>query len=280
MKSNFIKYSILVAYLIFLGACSTKSSYKIKTFIFDGVPNPDELASAQTADSLVLGRDSSNVDLATILSPWKSSHPPYEKKECQACHNKDRMGKPKAELPELCFECHEDSQDQYEFLHGPMALGDCKSCHDPHRSKFQNLLVTKTDELCLDCHDGERILGQGIHVAINDQTCADCHHAHGGKDQYFLKDNTCLGCHQEIDLKKAFVHGPVAANQCSQCHEDHSSDSDMLLVLSGKDLCFNCHDDRDVYQSENHLANNNIDCITCHDPHAGDQKNFLSITDR
>ena len=89
-----------------------------------------------------------------------------------------------------------------------------------------------------------------------------------------------MGCHQEIDLKKAYVHGPVAANQCAACHEDHSSDSEMLLVLSGNDLCFNCHDDRDVYRSENHLANKNIDCITCHDPHAGDQKNFISIMDR
>ena len=69
-------------------------------------------------------------------------HGPVGAQVCNVCHTavegKDHKFEFYAEKDELCFGCHETNRDMMleDFLHTPVAEGNCIGCHDPHQSDF------------------------------------------------------------------------------------------------------------------------------------------------
>lgn len=166
----------------FFWACSPKMGYKVKSFLFDGVPDP-YLVEVKIVSDSVLMADGSKVEQLKIIPVTKNGinvHEPYKKRECSKCHDRDLMNNTRIPLPELCFECHEDFSKRYKVLHGPVASGDCTECHNPHQSKFNNLLTWSGQDICLHCHEMERIFIDKIHKDITDTSCTECHNPHGG----------------------------------------------------------------------------------------------------
>lgn len=185
-----IIYLLLVIFFIFW-ACTPKFSYNVKTFLFDGVPDPYMVKVTLIKDSTVMGVGSKVEKLKTKpVNEYRINlHEPYKKKECSKCHDRDFMNTTRVTLPELCYECHENFSKRYKVLHGPVASGDCTECHNPHQSKFNNLLMWSGQDICLHCHEMERIFMDKNHKEINDTSCTECHSPHGGDNISLLLTN-------------------------------------------------------------------------------------------
>jgi len=248
-------------------ACSASSTYKLRSFIFDGVPDPNENLVTEL-DSLNTVTDSLDIANVVPVKPEMYVHPPYENRGCSNCHDKRDMAKPKLPVPDLCFECHEAPSSEHSFLHGPVDSGNCTTCHNPHRSKIEKLLRHEGNDLCLNCHEEALVLKNPIHSKIEDNNCTQCHNPHGGNDRFVLQKDACFSCHESSLVDKKFVHGPVASGQCNLCHDNHESTANKLLLTQGDALCLNCHNTKDLYQGEIHKSTTDQTCISCHNPHA------------
>jgi len=156
-------------------APQTQSQYKMLSFFFDGVPNPEEkqaeVAKVEERKGLVQ------------TSIYKE-HGPYAAKQCGGCHDRgsNRLIVPKQEL---CFQCH-TLDIRKKYIHGPLASGGCTVCHQPHGSSYAFLLVAEPKEFCLYCHAKEDISRNAVHGEMDAQ-CTMCHDAHGSNEQYLLR---------------------------------------------------------------------------------------------
>jgi len=179
---------LLLCCLLILVSCSPGTNYKILSFFFDGVPDPN--APEQTKPDSLSVNAVKPVRVQQNRSRFLQEnylHPPYKDKECGDCHDIDQGFKLVEKMPELCFTCHDDFSEEYPVLHGPVAMGACTECHHPHLAKNKKLLKRTGQDLCLYCHDKVDILKNEAHEDLTDDTCTDCHNAHGGEDQYFLE---------------------------------------------------------------------------------------------
>jgi len=88
--------------------------------------------------------------------------------------------------PGTCYKCHQDMQQKYNYLHGPVGGGYCKSCHGSHTLNTKNILVRQGRSLCLHCHDEGRIMETETHEELKDADCIMCHDPHGGETMNFL----------------------------------------------------------------------------------------------
>ncbi len=260
---------LITLFVLFMTACSPETSYKILSFVFDGVPDPN---LAQNTDSTNSVRpDSTEILLiADKAKPQIYFHPPYKDKDCSSCHN-NNMGQVSVRQPDLCYVCHENFENQYTNVHGPVAGGYCTSCHNPHKSKLPNLLVNSGSDLCFKCHDSQ-IIENDIHAVAETSDCLSCHNPHGENNSVLTKNGTCYKCHENFSDKYKYLHGPVAGGFCYSCHDTHSSKSDYKLLLTGQNLCYKCHNKKSVLKNENHEGIDDINCIECHNPHGGDDK--------
>lgn len=180
----YIKVFILLTAVIVI-SCSPKSNYKVLSVIFDGVPDPYLADSIAKNDSLQKVEDI----LFRTLEPEKPQfvfHPPYLEKDCAICHDQNVMGRLLFPMPGLCYQCHENFNDQYVALHGPVDAGFCTECHNPHMNKNENLLIREGQELCFQCHTAEDIFRNETHTDIEDVNCTECHNPHGGEDRFIL----------------------------------------------------------------------------------------------
>ncbi|MCP4646358.1 MAG: hypothetical protein GY852_01315 [bacterium] len=184
---------ICLASLIFIGMilfsqCSPYAGKSVLNFFFDGVPESDS-TSLQSADQGEISADSiaySEVILAST-EPGESIHYPYGEGECASCHNKQALGTMIETQPGLCYICHEDLAEQYNYLHGPVAGGYCSACHDPHKSEQEKLLRFTGDALCFYCHEAKSVLQNEMHEGLDGMLCTDCHNPHGGEDKYIFQ---------------------------------------------------------------------------------------------
>lgn len=264
----------IYAYIVFLNllACSPTSTYNIRSFFFDGVPNPNVKISIQDGTSVV----EQVVDSTIIFNLSDEIHPPYKERACSECHSKAYMGVPKMKQPELCYQCHDDFNSSRSFLHGPVDSGNCTQCHHPHKSKIEKLLIRNGRDLCLKCHDKDKIVNNRVHTNIAAKNCMECHDPHGGENNMYLQKQSCFNCHEDFTENKQFIHGPVAAGNCAMCHGSHKSVSPKLLLDSGDQLCLNCHNGQDVYATTYHSDALTSACVTCHNPHGSDQEHLLT----
>lgn len=178
--------------------------------------------------------------------------------------------------------CHSDKQD-YEYLHGPAAAGECAVCHKAEKDNLQIhsenpekfldfTFPLKDKQVCFMCHS-DQINGDYVHFPVMEGDCLSCHDPHGGNNRYFIsganESETCMQCHDNSIMAKDYVHGPVAVGECASCHDPHSSNYAHQLKKSVEDLCYDCHTDKknDFNKEVVHAALSE-GCTTCHDPHS------------
>ena len=121
--------------------------------------------------------------------PWMT-HEPYRRKQCRTCHLPERAFVIEREGTELCKQCHEaffDKLEQLAFIHGPLAVGQCKMCHNPHESPYPALTPAPQPELCRPCHELEALLLNPRH-ADKSERCDSCHNPHGGDARFQLRE--------------------------------------------------------------------------------------------
>jgi predicted CXXCH cytochrome family protein len=172
--------------LIQLTACSSAYRYKVLSFFFDGVSGPAKIAPVQPVDTLKI-QDTTLIAQNIGAEPILKFHPPYQQKDCSACHDQNTTGKQIKPMPDLCYQCHLDFATRYKVLHGPVGGGECTACHNPHFSTNGKLLIRKNQDMCLFCHESDQIMKTNAHLEIKDIQCTECHNPHGGEDRYVLK---------------------------------------------------------------------------------------------
>lgn len=149
---------------------------------------------------------------------------------CESCHAKlDTSVMPhkvrgkvakglSAEVPGLCFGCHDKGMFEKRYVHAPVAGGLCLDCHDPHSSGNQNLLLKEPVETCLECHPEVRVKG------------------HGGLS---------LGPHP-LGFEERKLMDPKREGKpfyCGSCHDPHSAEHPKQTRYGkGMTGCAQCHD--------------------------------------
>ncbi len=183
-----VSFLFMALSLLYFYGCSTTHNYKVLSFFFDGVPNPNKELANYLKDSLKL-KDSGVVAQSTVNKavPVMKIHPPYQENKCSSCHDQSQMGKLNQAMPEVCYQCHADFSSKFKVLHGPVGGGQCTQCHDPHMSMNDKLLLRTGQSLCLYCHDMKQVLASEVHKDINNTNCTECHNPHGGDDKYILR---------------------------------------------------------------------------------------------
>lgn len=181
----------------------------------------------------------------------------------------------------MTAECHTEYGKMAE-VHGPVALGDCKSCHKPlNVQEHTYQLAREGADLCQYCHL-DQTTKKHLHNPLEDEGgCTQCHDPHGSDNKFFLSSKTvadsCKECH-EVTKDMKFLHGPVAAGECTVCHDPHGSDYENLLGLDPNDFCFSCHE-----VTQNELKKFEFvhepakgECSGCHDAHGANNAQLLT----
>ncbi len=164
-----------------IAGCAARSRYKVLSFFFDGVPDPDAPAAAvKTAK----GGGNQGGGGTLIRTGGFMEHGPYGARLCHACHQRASNS---LILPveKLCLHCHNLNLSK-KFVHGPVAAGGCIVCHDPHSSGRKFLLRSDPRKFCLHCHEKAAIFKNPAHKGV-DVTCTVCHDAHSSNKRFMLK---------------------------------------------------------------------------------------------
>ena len=122
--------------------------------------------------------------------PAWSVHPPF--RQCLLCHGRqaersfsDEVALT-ADVPRLCYGCHENETARKPWAHAPVIAGDCLWCHEHHRSNYEGLLIQPLPDLCYQCHDSRAIAEIDYHDLPTYGQCTDCHAAHASDTKYLL----------------------------------------------------------------------------------------------
>jgi len=160
-----------------LCACEARTRYRVLSFFFDGVPNPDQTITKTK-------RKKGGTDGSGEIKKGRSEHGPYAAGLCEGCHQRS-TNKLLMPAEKLCSYCHTVKSEK-KRVHGPMASGGCRICHEPHSSPNRFLLVSESKEFCLYCHDKKEIASREAHKDLSAE-CTECHDAHGSDNEFLLK---------------------------------------------------------------------------------------------
>lgn len=207
---------VLLAILVGMVSCATERRYRVLSFVFDGVPDPNAPVVAEEADKPEADRGVAALGPVDVPGPMVASgsfHPPYVAHECEVCHvmagaeDRGRVptfmvggeGAPTGSLVEpaeqLCVMCHGEFEGAAAaaeglWLHGPVGAGACTYCHNPHRSPNKRLLrAAQPRVLCLQCHDATRLDTNEDHPPLEElegEDCTECHNPHQGTTRFLL----------------------------------------------------------------------------------------------
>jgi predicted CXXCH cytochrome family protein len=186
----------------------------------------------------------------------KRVHPPFEERDCAACHAKSQNAQGqyplKSGIQTVCSSCHEDQTAQVRRFsaHGSTETSSCEKCHNGHASHEDGLLLQSQRQLCRKCH-AEPAAETSTADFHAKQACTTCHSPHGSaQTSYLIEDDLtlCAKCHNREhhvahpmgDAAKEKLTGkPVT---CISCHKLHGWKADPLLYGDGtRDLCVRCH---------------------------------------
>lgn len=198
MRSRFMTGRLLSLFLVlatagFLAGCGDMATrHKVLNILFDGVPEmpPAVEYCDDYCTGMIEAQEQEDVEVSEediVAGTAGSGHRPYIEKDCSGCHDFDTESGLIKPPRELCQVCHTNFiQDDY--VHGPVAVGDCLACHLPHRSKYPALLKEPQETLCQSCHVEPR-LAEAMHNRLADRqmACDECHNPHFGGSSYFLK---------------------------------------------------------------------------------------------
>jgi len=177
--------AVLVAFsfltlLMVLVSCQEQRDYKVLSFFFDGVPDPN-------APRLVSQTHFTEAHPLSLTPIHPYQHKPYALGQCYQCHLPDRQRLIRLSPADLCVRCHTRTTHEFPVMHGPVAAGLCLWCHDPHESDQPHLLKSVGPDLCLQCHDQQLLPPNPPHQADN-SPCLQCHLGHGGADHGLLRN--------------------------------------------------------------------------------------------
>jgi len=174
--------------MVLMSQCSPYAGRNMLNFFFDGVPEHDSLnVELALADSAGADTLMASENLFVMQEFSRFTHYPYEEGDCATCHNRQALGTMVETQPALCYLCHENLEETYIHLHGPVAGGFCTACHHPHESDREKLLRFSGDELCYHCHLETSVSKNEMHQDLDGMFCMDCHHPHGGEDKYIFQ---------------------------------------------------------------------------------------------
>jgi predicted CXXCH cytochrome family protein len=187
IRRTFVILITGVAAISLAVACSETTRYRVLSFFFDGVPKPGAARPEQGGAPPVPGQQLDG-------SAWKRPpakpviyHQPYAEHRCDACHSRETgllLTKPGQGL---CRTCHPDTPGAVQYVHGPVAVGDCLACHHPHGSTHPWLLLEDPKDICFRCHFRDDVMEGEYHAGIEGRSCLECHDPHGADNEYFLK---------------------------------------------------------------------------------------------
>jgi predicted CXXCH cytochrome family protein len=186
-KCTVTSLAFIILLFMFVVSCNPVRRHKVLTFFFDGVPL---LEGEDTADVNLPEQDKRQLSGVTL--PVWIVHEPI--KECTNCH--DMTKKPRWATPvftkeplQLCYECHpgSDYSGSVDYVHGPVAIGDCMRCHNPHRSKQKHLLKLPVPDVCYQCHEKADIVSIPDHSTELLSECLECHVGHASPARGLLK---------------------------------------------------------------------------------------------
>jgi len=162
--------------------CSPQKHYKLLSFFFDGVPDPN-------------APDVSTRGFKAVAVAFVSQHKPFVDEQCTKCHTDPTAIRLDRESSGVCRQCHEPILSAYPFMHGAVVGEACLWCHNPHQSKQEHLLRMSAPALCLQCHGTElqrpsrdAPLAVAEHADL-ERSCLDCHVGHGSQRAGLLKRN-------------------------------------------------------------------------------------------
>lgn len=160
-------------------------------------------------------------------------HGPVSEGQCMKCHAPHSTDNPKglkADMPALCFGCHDGSmkdddgkhlpslkaffEDSKMVLHTPFANGDCLCCHDPHVSSNYRLLnkdhntslytkYSKEKYICFSCHSEKAF--------TEPRTLTETNFRNGNLNLHYRHVNRNKG------------------RSCQTCHHHHASKNTALI---------------------------------------------------
>jgi len=178
---DIIVLTVLMAAALLAGCGESAARYRVLSFFFDGVPNPEEVKAAEVKKEAAEGRKEAGG--RTAATGYK--HGPYAARLCDGCHMTGSSNRLAAPLEELCLRCHDFGPNK-KWAHSPFESRDCTVCHDPHESKYKFLLVSDPAILCFNCHDEKAVMESEAHKG-NDMQCTSCHDPHMSDEKYMLK---------------------------------------------------------------------------------------------
>lgn len=197
-------------------------------------------------------------------------HTKFEDASCLICHDLNQdLSASSGEFrlsSNLCFKCHEDKIGRFgqEYVHGPVAGGNCTICHSPHGSLYENNLNSPSQILCYSCHDTveDQLEKKVVHKPFEMGWCVECHDPHSTNNKWVLiksSETLCLKCHQEQgtleihkhpynvqpkDKKKVTLQLTRDGKlECISCHNPHSTMVPHLLKTNQEFTCIGCHTD-------------------------------------
>jgi predicted CXXCH cytochrome family protein len=184
------------------------------------------------------------------ISKLKVKHPALDM-GCNSCHNTPHAKKKaelslSAEVPDLCFNCHDKSMTEKKFVHTAVAAGMCLSCHNPHATDNPGMTVAAVPNLCFQCHETDAMVKKNVHVAAAQGKCLTCHNPHSSENSYVLTS--------------------LVEEHCEACHDDQRSGRHVMVRVSPGD-------NHPISGKPDPLRPGKmISCSSCHNPHASEQR--------
>ncbi len=176
---------LLMMVLVWAG-CDESERHKTMTFFFDGVPLlQGEATGTGPFDPNAIGESRS-----FTTGGWYVHEPLQDCTQCHVSQRRARFSRQVqliADVPELCYRCHEEQASQRGWVHGPVATGDCLLCHGPHKTKNAFLLTKPAPELCHQCHEPETVGLIENHTESTYSNCIGCHEGHAGASTSLLR---------------------------------------------------------------------------------------------
>ena len=131
---SFKIWFILLLAIFAISSCAPERQYRVLSFFFDGVPDPNR-NTIQASDSTLAD---SNAVVGREVKPEYFTHKPYEEEKCKSCHEEGFSNALIKAMPELCYSCNEHLKAQYEINQGCVEAGACLLDHDKHIFRYES----------------------------------------------------------------------------------------------------------------------------------------------
>ena len=185
-------------------------------------------------------------------------------------------GKPSRErIPELCGNCHADTQRMLAFALPTDQLAHYRN--SPHgRAVLQR--GDTSAAVCTDCHDSHRILAGAdpqapVHRANQPATCSRCHADAALMERHDLPSDVVAEFTDSVHGRALLVDQSRGAPACADCHGAHGTAPPG--VDSIVNVCAHCHATTgDAYRKSPHFTSDRMRCGACHEA-LQDEPGFL-----